>query len=364
MSNTYFPSLLSFSRARFIRDYYRFIKLAFESLYVRLHLCLRFFGNPDNNHSKTLAMKKLFTKILLVFLIISAFALRSGDVLTDLKLNQEEVENLVFDQLTAENPGLTLSYESRQAAQRFSASMRVASVRAMYAVVRTYVQSDDFRRRYDSWLRGKYRVEAGDELPETVSSSDLQAAQEAQLNQVMESFSSMSPQILVLMLPQQMAEIQQQMRNADAPAKAALTRDIMVLRELQPMATTKPAEFKTRYLTFMKRSLTQQLGRGLVALEEQNAKDQEKAHEYRNRLAEYQANADPDLVLKKQLREFVDLVDSVDFDAETVKQGYRTEFVRADYRAQSREWKQLYRLGREPVLVARDLARAWLIELK
>ena len=77
----------------------------------------------------------------------------------------------------------------------------------------------------------------------------------------------------------------------------------------------------------------------------------------------WQAHADPNLGLKKRLSEFIALAESVDFNAETVVQGNKTEFVRADYRGQSAEWKQLYRLGREPVLVARDLARGWLSEL-
>jgi hypothetical protein len=75
----------------------------------------------------------------------------------------------------------------------------------------------------------------------------------------------------------------------------------------------------------------------------------------------YQARSKP--VCWKKHGECITLADSVDFDAETVIKGYRTEFVRANYHTQSAEWKQLYHLGREPVQVARDRARTGLNKL-
>ncbi|MPR36859.1 hypothetical protein [Salmonirosea aquatica] len=308
-------------------------------------------------------MKNVFGKIILVTLLACALAFRPGDVLTDLKLSSEQVGEQVFNQLTAERPVLGLPSESRKIARQLSASMRVASVRALYTVSRAYVQSDDFRTRYDRWMRSKYHVDAGNMPPVEVSSDELRVAQEAQLAQVLATFSTMTPQMLSLMLPQQMATIQQQMREADAPTKAALTRDILVLRDIQPLATANPSEFKTRYLAFMKRSLTQQMGQGREAEEERRVQVREKVEDYQHRLAMYRANADPNLAIKKRLSAFITLAESVDFNAETILQGHKTEFVRADYRLQSAEWKQLYRLGREPVLIARDLARGWLSEL-
>ncbi len=309
-------------------------------------------------------MKKVFTKIFLLSALTCGLAFRSGDVLTDLKLSSELVGEQVFDQLTAEHPVLRVPYESRQIARQFSSAARTMSVRALYPVVRNYVQSDGFRKRYDAWLRSKYQVEEGDEVPETPTSENLRAAQNAQLTQILETFSKMSSEMLALMLPQQMNDIQQQLRYADAPQKSALTRDLTVLRELQPLSSSRPAEFKTRYLEFMKGYLARQMGQGVVEEEERQMQARERAEDYRRRLVEYRANANPDLALKKELREFIALAESVDFDAEVLRQGSRTEFVRADYRNKPSEWKQLYRLGREPVLVARDLARTWLSELK
>ncbi|HEV7351200.1 hypothetical protein [Telluribacter sp.] len=309
-------------------------------------------------------MKKTSLKILLIAIVASAIATRPADVLTDLKLSSEQVSNQVFEHLTDDYPSLYLSYESRQAARQLSAQARATAVRALFPIVRAYVQSDDFKSRHDSWLRGKYHIIDSPNPAENMTSADLKAVMDEQLNQTMEAFNTMPPQFLALMLPDQLAQIQEQLSHADAASKAALNREMTELRQIQPLATTKPEEFKTRYLAFMKGSMARQLAHGMEDEEERLAKAKAQAEEQRANKAKYQAEKNPNAVLRKKLREFIALAESVDFDAKTEKQGYRVEFDRDDYRAKPREWKQLYRIGREPVMAARDLASTWLKELK
>lgn len=303
--------------------------------------------------------------------LVSAAALLAAhpaDVVTDLKLTTEQVRDQVFYQLTTEHPSLDLTNEARQIGKQLSAGARTSAVRAMGAVVRTYVQSSDFKSRYDDWMRDQYRI-SDDQTTEAAqaentSMNDVRAAVDQQVTQTTAVFAQMPPATLAMMLQQQIGQIQQQLVNADAPGKAALTRDLTVLRQLQPLANTKPAEFKTQYIAFMNRYMARQMGEGLEGESERLAEPKAKAADYRTRLAQYKANADPNRAIKKRLNEFITLAESVDFEAKVEKQGYQLEFVRADYRNQSDEWKQLYRIGREPVLAARDMARAWLSELK
>ncbi len=294
---------------------------------------------------------------------------RPADVLTDLKLTTEQVRNQAFYQLTTEHPIASLPGEMRQIGKQLSTEGRTSAVRAMGTMVRTYVQSADFRDRYDRWLRDRYHVSdaqtAEASQAENASMNNVQTAVSQQIAQTNATFAQMPAATLAMMLQQQMMQIQQQITTtADAPGKAALIRDLTVLRQLQPMATTKPAEFKTQYIAFMSRYMTRQMGEGLEDQADKLAEDKAKAANYRTQLGQYKANADPGIAVKKRLLDFIALAESVDFDAKIEKQGSKLEFVQTRYRSQSNQWKLLYRIGREPVLTARDMARSWLNDLK
>ncbi|MBD2700329.1 hypothetical protein IC229_06770 [Spirosoma sp. BT702] len=320
-------------------------------------------------------MKTLFQSLLqamfLVGLLVATLiwlAARPTDVMTDLQLTTEHLQNQVMNQLTTNDATFDLPYKTRRIGRQLSAEARTSAVKAMGAVLRAYVKSADFRSRYDQQMRDRYHVSDAQtkeaEQTEKTTMNDVQAIANQQIAQTSTVFTQMPPATLAMMLQQQMLQFQQQMATASAPEKAALARDLAVLRQLQPMASSKPAEFKTQYLAFMNRYMAQQMNKGLENEEENLADNKAKAADYRTRLAEYNANAKPETAIKKRLQAFITLAESVDFDAKVVPQGSKMEFVRADYRSQSDEWKLMYRIGREPVLAARDVARTWLSELK
>lgn len=295
-------------------------------------------------------------------------AANPADVVTDLKITTEQVHDQAFYQLTSEEPSIDLPDHVRRVGKQLSAGARVSAVHAIGAVVRTYVESPLFRNRYDGWLRHKYQVSeeqtAESIHAQTATMNDIKDAIDQQISQTRAVFSQMPPAMLAEMLQQQMAQLQQQMSTADAPGKAMLTRDLMVLRNLQPLANTKPDEFKTNYIAFISRYMARQLNQGLEDEPTRLAKNKASAAEYHTRLAQYRASANPNLIIRKRLREFIELAESVDFNAKVENQGHKLEFVRDEYSNQSSEWKLLYRIGREPVLAARDMARTWLSELK
>ncbi|HEX9957227.1 MAG TPA: hypothetical protein VGA96_08220 [Fibrella sp.] len=194
---------------------------------------------------------------------------------------------------------------------------------------------------------------------------DLHAAADQQVQQLTATIAQMPVSTVAMMAQQHLQTMQQQLAEAGSgPDKAMIGRDIAVLRQLQGLSQTKPAEFKTQYIAFMGRYMARASKPGLEQQTERLAEAKTNVADYRDRLAQYKANADPNSLIRKRLREFITLAESVDFDAKTVVTGYRTEFVRTDYRARANDWKFLYRLGREPVMAARDMAHAWLKELQ
>jgi hypothetical protein len=67
--------------------------------------------------------------------------------------------------------------------------------------------------------------------------------------------------------------------------------------------------------------------------------------------------------LKKKLTDFVTLARTVDFAAQTQIKAGKIVFVNPAYEQKPRPWKQLFRLGKEPVMAAVAAAEAWSREL-
>jgi hypothetical protein len=67
-------------------------------------------------------------------------------------------------------------------------------------------------------------------------------------------------------------------------------------------------------------------------------------------------------VVTKRLQAFVTLARSVDFAAQTQTSGRSVVFVKPENERRSGEWKQLFRLGKEP-MAAVAAAEQWLKEL-
>jgi hypothetical protein len=67
--------------------------------------------------------------------------------------------------------------------------------------------------------------------------------------------------------------------------------------------------------------------------------------------------SDPVKLVKKRLKEFLDISSSVDFDAELTA---THSFVKPEYERKSNQWKMCYRAGKDVVDAARVEAQNWL----
>ena len=67
--------------------------------------------------------------------------------------------------------------------------------------------------------------------------------------------------------------------------------------------------------------------------------------------------------IKMRLQKFLDLAETVDFNAELKQVGDKKKFVNPQYEAKSYDWKQIFRAGKEVIDPAKKLAREWMVEL-
>jgi hypothetical protein len=73
--------------------------------------------------------------------------------------------------------------------------------------------------------------------------------------------------------------------------------------------------------------------------------------------------ADPNVVIARRLRRFLEVSGSVDFNAKLEKKDDRMRFAETRYEEKPADWKLYYRAGRPAVTAAQAAVRAWLKEL-
>ena len=102
-----------------------------------------------------------------------------------------------------------------------------------------------------------------------------------------------------------------------------------------------------------------------IRLEAIKAMRTERAQQYQQELANWQREypENPNAIIARRLRQFLDLCADVDFAAELKSDGGRMLFVNPSYQAKSAQWKTCYRAGKEATTAARAAVQAWLKEL-
>jgi hypothetical protein len=87
--------------------------------------------------------------------------------------------------------------------------------------------------------------------------------------------------------------------------------------------------------------------------------------DYQTSLERWQKSlpADPNALVARRLRSFINLSASVDFDAKLQGTGTERTFVNEDYQSKPSDWKMCFRAGKDAVAAARADATNWLKEL-
>ncbi|QIP12670.1 hypothetical protein G8759_08550 [Spirosoma aureum] len=305
-------------------------------------------------------VKQLFLLALLTasYWLIAA---RSSDVLADLgiglgKLQQDVLLNLKEPKWFFFNSTSTI----RTMARRLPESSRAATVRTLGKTVRTYVESSVFRQEWLQDLKQEYPYNdaySPENLAKKKQEHDAgKVAAEGQLANMDQAFAQLDPAMLQMGIRSQLPEEERKIASLSGDERTERTRYIA---DLKKMLSLPAADFKKQYLAYLK-----QQARGNMAKPANDSEaDREGIARYRQQKAEFDAHADFKPLLKKRLQDFIELSNSVDFEARLVPMGSKQEFANPLYQRKPAEWKFLYRLGKEPVAEARSFAQQWLADL-
>lgn len=250
----------------------------------------------------------------------------------------------------------------KQAWSARPAADRVGLVKELGAAAKAFVAAPGFQAQYDEWIKQRYSaVNHGIKLNDQ---ADMQKMMEPggadqmmsqAMAQMAQSFLKMPPATVAMMIPQ---DIENHKGARDAKGKQLYAKAL----EVQNLLKTNPAEGVKQYALMKSIEMggpTTLAGIESGAAAGANSQAEQKKKQEQRSYNEHLLKP----TLKKKLGEFVALARTVDFAAQTKTVGTRIVFVSPEHERKSRAWKQLYRLGREPVAAAAAFAEQWMREL-
>ena len=249
-------------------------------------------------------------------------AVQNGpDVLAKLKLDADAAKGSFLDSLVS---GSVYNYEAMTAFKALPAPARAAIVSAGLGWIKAYAGSAEFKTAYEG-----FRTEKKPEMPTVRPSAD------DQLKQQKADFEK------------QVAEMRKSMAGMDAEMKKTMETTIQQMRAQMEKMEKDPQQ----------RELMGQM------FEMQRGEDKKQ---YDELFKEWNETfpADPRLLIKMRINEFLAASAGVDYAAKLVPRGDKMVFANEDYEQKSPEWKVCFRAGREASEAARAFAKAWLAELE
>lgn len=211
------------------------------------------------------------------------------------------------------------------AAREIPKEQRVAVVETMAKFAKAYTETSSFLEWYEEY-RDRNKPQPPEELKPMANERQKQVAE----------------------MEITIAELEQQMANAPAEMKAvyreAIDKGRRALKEIQK---PDPAQ---------------------DAMADAYAKEaNDKARrEYEERVAAWEREfpaKNPRPLIARRLREFLELTQGIDYNAELVTQSGWSFFKKPEYESKPRYWKTAFRAGKAATEKARDLAREWLNQI-
>lgn len=257
-------------------------------------------------------MKRLIGVVLCV---VSLSAVGAGDVLSELKFSKKDA---VAETMQSLANGQVNTWKVRSVFKNASPAVRAALVEQTLIWTKAYVNSAQFAKDYAA-----YREQSKPTAPEYEMTIDEELAQQRKERQ------------------EQLAEAKKSV--AEMPAEYRKAAEEGYKAAVESMKQMDTPEFRK--------------------MEREGLEMQRKGAEesYQEDIARWEEAlpADPKVLVKQRLEEFLDATEDVDFDAEL--NGRR--FKSAAYERKPSEWKLAYRAGKEPVEKARKFAEQWLGEM-
>jgi hypothetical protein len=258
--------------------------------------------------------------VITTLLCVTAAVVASQDHLATLGISEGRAKEAVFDSFMSD----AVSIAGKPAAfVAMPPAARVALVNFTLTLARTFVESDDFKRRY-----ADHREANGpDPLPEGQTADAIFAKQRAGFENQVAEMRKLFDQIT----PEQRATLEEGWKNMreqlDDMEKGPRRKEIETMINEQRAA--------------------------LVASRNEALKEFEKRYP-----------ADPRALVALRLRHFLDVTGDVAYDAPLVEKNKQRVFADAALEAKPGEWKMAFRAGKPATDAARTFAQKWLNDLQ
>ena len=261
-------------------------------------------------------------RFLLVVYVIGGVgvSMAAQDPQSALGITEGRAKEAIFDSFVSGSVSI-----AGKAAAFTSASpgARVAMVKFATTTARTFVESDEFARRY-----ADHREANGpDPLPPERTAAEVLAKQRADFELEIENMRKLFDQIT----PEQRATLEEgwnEMRQRFTEMEQGKAR-----QDIDAALKTQRAQ--------------------LVRAHEEALKELEKVYP-----------ADPRALVAMRLRRFLEVTKDIDFSARLVDRDGKKRFADPALEAKPAEWKMSFRAGKPASDAARGFAQAWLTDLQ
>ena len=253
-------------------------------------------------------------------LCVLASGVAAQDHLATLGISEGRAKEAVFDSFVSDAVSIAGKPAAFLAA---SPAGRVAIVNFALTLARTFVESDDFKRRY-----ADHREANGpDPLPEELTADAVLAKQRAGFEQ-------------------QVAEMRKLFDQITPEQRATLEAGWTDMRE---------------QLTAMEKGpRREELDRALKGQRDLQIRQREQAMKQLDGMYP----ADPRALVALRLRKFLDVSRDVAYDAQIVEKEGKRVFADPALEARPAEWKMCFRAGKPATDAARTFAQKWLNDLQ
>lgn len=258
--------------------------------------------------------------VITTLLCVTVLGAAAQDHLATLGITEGRAKEAVFDSFMADAVSLAGKPASFTA---LAAPARVALVNFALGLARTFVESDDFKRRY-----ADHRDANGpDPLPEEQTADSIFAKQrsgfEAQVTEMRKLFDQITPE--------QRATLEQGWTDMRAQ-----------------LAEMEKGEKRKEIEGLLKDQHDQQVTQRDAALKE----------------FEKRYPADPRALVALRLNRFLDVTKDVDYAAPLVDRNKKRVFADEALEGKPGEWKMAFRAGKPATDAARAFAKKWLADLQ
>ncbi|MFD1819094.1 hypothetical protein SAMN04515674_102517 [Pseudarcicella hirudinis] len=292
--------------------------------------------------------------LLLLSLMFMAFSL-IDDAISRIGSTMEEMKTEVLNNVDRSEFSIWASNNVKTVCTKIPAGQQAPAVKAALQAIRIFVESDEFKKAYESNLRSRWAID---------EKRNVSPERKQEIQRQLENYNA---EMMNMMIPMEISANESIIKTyVESPPEAQKMLLPMIpgqnlekakekleqLKKVNSMLKTNFAQAKKDYIAFKVEQT--------IDMEEVQAKS-DNAHNQ----AEFEKHMQYKTLIISQLKDFLNDSENIDFSAQTkMNQYHRKEFVNPAYESKPGEWKFYFRCGKEPVTAAREFCQAWLKDLE